>query len=47
MIHPYLYPLPLRRREGVKKSGRSVRQEHLQSFRNAVIWKVKVTRLCN
>jgi len=25
----------------------AIGQKYLQSFRNAVIWKVKVTRLCN
>jgi hypothetical protein len=44
MIIPLFPPL---QREGVKKSVLSAGQEYLQSLTNAVIWKVRVTRLCS
>jgi hypothetical protein len=39
-------PTPLSKREGVKKSRLPGEREYLQGFTNAVVWKVRVTRLC-
>ena len=38
--------IPLCPPEAVKKLGLPVGQEYLQSFTNAVVHKVRVTRLC-
>jgi hypothetical protein len=36
---------PFTKGEGVKKSGKPVRQEYLQSFTIAVLWKVEGTSI--